>query len=235
MDGPDKLYLVAMCCLDQLLHLAGFCGGVVLSPFFAMVGIVLGTVDVDVHLVAAVKFKLPDAVRLAPVVAVETLDNTTLGHVGPVLHRDGHHFGLAGNLLKGLHAVESSLFVVSGNDHAARGDAEVVALGYRGNFTLIGCHGSVAAFADNDFHVCGVGHFFRKHLKQGCCIGVCLIDARKCKGAGGGIALGHAGKSFLAPGDFLRDGRDGHLLCGCGPWQRTCEQGDENLMDFHGI
>ena len=84
VDGPDEVYVVLAGCLGEAAYDFGFVGGIVVAPLCAMVGVVFGPVDVDVELVAPVEVELALAVGIAPGVAVETFDDTSLGACWPV-------------------------------------------------------------------------------------------------------------------------------------------------------
>ena len=122
-----------------------------------MVGVVLGAVNVDVHLVGTVEGKLTLAVGLAPGVAVEAFHYAALKHVGIVRDTDTHYLGLGGNLQKCLYAVVGSDVVTSGNHYAFGAYGEVVTLSLCRNFCFVGRYGFVAALADGDADAAAFG------------------------------------------------------------------------------
>ena len=228
VNGPHEVHLILVRLSHEFLHLVGFGRGVVLTPAVAVVGVVLRAVDIDVHLVASVELELADAVGLAPVVSVEAFHHAALQHVGPVFHGHLHHFGLCGYLQEGLHAVERAVGVVAGNHHFARLHFEVVAFGFCGDFALVGCHGGIAALADNDFHV-GAARLRCAERGEGSHgIGISLFAASEFVGGG-------AVECLCAPLDVLRNGRYGDLLRRCLSCAQAEQQGKKDRFDFHDM
>ena len=84
--GPVEVHTVLLRHLVELLYALSLVGGVGLAPLVAVVGVVLRSVDVCVHLVASVELYLAQSRLVAPGRAVESLDGATEVDIGPVAH-----------------------------------------------------------------------------------------------------------------------------------------------------
>ena len=98
MNRPHKRHMVFLGGLNQATYDGGFVAGIILTPLGTVIGVVLRTIDVDVHLVFAVELKLALAVSITPRVAVETLDDTTLCASWIVANLHRHDVGLRQDL-----------------------------------------------------------------------------------------------------------------------------------------
>ena len=58
VDSPVEVYAVLLSHLVKLLYAVGFLGRVGLAPLVAVIGVVLRSVDVGVHLVASIELYL---------------------------------------------------------------------------------------------------------------------------------------------------------------------------------
>ena len=128
VDGPVEVHAPLFGVFVQFLYAFGFGIGVSLSPVVAVVGVVLGTVDIDVHFVASVELNLAQACLVAPRSAVETLHGSPECHVGPVGDGAAFHFSFSDGAEEGLHAIEQSGFVGTCNHGTLGCDFEEVAL-----------------------------------------------------------------------------------------------------------
>lgn len=201
---PHKRHVVLLGGLGQATDNGCLVGGIVLAPLGAVVGVVLGAVNIDVHLVLAVELKLALAVGVAPRIAVESLDHATLCAGGIVADLHRHHVGLGQYLQQGLHAVVGAGVVGASHDDAVGVHLEVIALSRFGNVGLHGAHGLFALLAHHQADaVVGQGELL---LQQGHGVGV------------GGFGLGKAilgvGRleGLLAPANRLRHRRHLYLL-----------------------
>ena len=135
MDGPDEVDLVGVGGLDQLGDAAGLGLGVGVAPAVgeAVEGVVLGAVDVGVHLRLPIEAELALTRLKAPGEAVEAFDRAAEGHIRPVFDRHAL-VGLRGQeLAQGLHAVEEARAVGGGERRAVLAERQGVAfLGERG-------------------------------------------------------------------------------------------------------
>ena len=168
MDGPVEDDVVLLGALYQLLQLLGFLFGIGLAPVGrAVVGVVLGTVNVDVHLVASVEVQLAEACLVAPGLAVETFHHAAVGNVGIV--RDLHHRELAQGeeLCQGLHAVVGTAFVVGGDDDVVLVYLQVIAFGLLGNVAVEFLDTLVAPDADADLELGPLGLAWKQVVQQG--------------------------------------------------------------------
>ena len=84
MDGPVEVDTIQPCHLVELLNAVGLVGRVGLAPLVAVVGVVLRSVDVCVHLVATIEGNLAEAGLVAPRCAVETLYSSAEVNIWPV-------------------------------------------------------------------------------------------------------------------------------------------------------
>ena len=216
VNGPDELHFVLVGFLYEFLHLVGLSGGIVLAPVVAVIRVVLRAVDIHVHLVGAVELKLADAVRLAPVVAIETFNHAALEDVGPVLNGHAVHLGLGENLLERLHGVEGAAAVVTSNHDGARLHAEVITLGLFGNLRCVGSNGFRTALSYIYMEVGIEGGLGEEGVECAHGIGICEVGTMQ-----GAIAARTLCKGFRTPFDGLRNGRDGHLLGGKGQGQES--------------
>ena len=103
--------------------------GIVLAPFCTVVRVVLGSVNINVQFVLAIKVKLALAVGVAPWVAIKAFNHATLRTGGVVLNFDRHHLGLCQYLQQRLHTVVCASVVGAGHHNAVGGHFQVVALG----------------------------------------------------------------------------------------------------------
>ena len=206
VHGPYEVHLVLCRRLGQFADALCLVGRVGLTPLVAVVGVVLGTIDIYVHLVASVEVKLAQAVLVAPGVSVETLHHAALQHVGPVLHLGSHHLRLRSHLQEGLHTVVGARLVVAGNHHLLLTYINIVTLYLVGNLLVVCLHGFVAPFTDN--HLDSLAGFCKMLAKQSHSIGIGIF------GTFDNDALGLV-KCLVAPHDALGDGRYIHSLCCC--------------------
>ena len=150
MDGPYKLHFVAVGSLHQLAQQGGFLLGVGLTPLGTVVGVVLGTIDIDVHLVLAIEVELAQTVLVAPGIAIEALNDTTARNAGPVGDLALHHLGLAHHLQQALHAIVCTVVVLSGNHNLVCRHLQIVTLCLGGNLFLEFLYGLVSLLAQNN-------------------------------------------------------------------------------------
>ena len=204
VHGPYEVHLVLCRRLGQFADALCLVGRVGLTPLVAVVGVVLGTIYIYVHLVASVEVELAQAVLVAPGVSVETLHHAALQHVGPVLHLGGHHLGLRSHLQEGLHTVVGSSLVVTGNYHLLLTYIYIVALHLVGNLLVVCLHGLVAALADDNLDA--LAALGKVVAQQGYGIGVGLV------GSFDDDALGLV-KCLVAPHQSLWNWRYVYCLC----------------------
>ena len=155
MDGPVEFHTPLLGVLVEFLNAFGFVLGIRHAPVVAVVGVVLGSVDVDVHLVASVELDLAEASLVAPWRAVKALDRAAEGHVGPVGHRGFLQFALGQRLLQGLQTIEEAHLVATHHHGTLLGELQVVAFGVLGCFGRIFLDGFVAFHAQCEGEGCG--------------------------------------------------------------------------------
>ena len=154
-----------------------------------VVGVILGTIHVDVHLLLAIEVKLTQTVLMAPGVAVETLYHAPAFHAGPVLHLHLHHLLLCGYLQVSLHAVVGAALVPSGDDYLRGSDLEVVAFGLFGDELPVLGHGLVASLSEGQAYGSLALPHAEVFLQQGHGILVCLGISCQDVADGGGESL----------------------------------------------
>ncbi len=132
MYRPDEVNSVAARDFDEFGYFAGLLCRVGLAPVRrGVIRVVLGAVDV-VHLVTAVEVDERQAHLMAPRSAVEALDHTAVGHIGPVGHGHCHQRSvvLLQQLAQGLETVECAAFVKTGDFHPFVGYGQTVCTGH---------------------------------------------------------------------------------------------------------
>ena len=230
VDGPYELNLVLVCCVNEFLQLGSLVGRIGLAPACTVVGIVLRTEHIGIHLVLAIEVELAQTVLVAPGVAIETLDDTTVGYAGIVGNLACHNLVLAHNLRKGLGSIVCTAVVTTGNYNLLSADLQVVALGLCRDEFLEFLYGLVVCLTDNDgsgfrellgIHLLAGANYVQLGGKQFNGIGICLGCAYK-------IELLRLGKSLVAPADLLGQRRDCYSLAvgcnGCHTCQKGCKQ-----------
>ncbi|CDC97023.1 unknown [Alistipes sp. CAG:268] len=119
VDGPHEVHAVAVAGLDQFADLPRLLLGIGQAPVrAAVVGVVLRTIEVAVHLVAAVEIDERETHLMRPGGSVETLHDAAQRQVGIVRDRDEGQLppggrGALDQLAERLDAVEGAAFVVS--------------------------------------------------------------------------------------------------------------------------
>ena len=214
MDGPYKLHLVAVGGLNQFAQQGGLLLGVRLAPLGTVVGVVLGTVHIDVHLVLAIEVELAQTVLVAPGVAVEAFYHAAARNAGPVRNLALHHLGPAHNLQQALHTVECAGLVLTGYHNLVRSNLQIISLCPVRYLLLVFLYRLVSFLTQDN----GLG--LRKFL------GVRLVVHTQDVQLGGkqfhGIAVGPVCtdkieflglvKCLSSPGCLLGKGRDGYVL-----------------------
>ena len=150
MDGPYELHLVLVGGVYQFLQFGGLVGRIGFAPACTVVGVILRTEHIGIHLVLAIEIKLAQTVLVAPGVAVETLDDTAVRYAGIVGNLAFHNLRLAHNLCQGLHAIEDTAIVAAGNDDLFGTDLQVVAFGLCRDEFLELLYGLVVCLTDDD-------------------------------------------------------------------------------------
>ena len=230
VDGPYELNLVLVCCVNEFLQFGSLVGWIGLAPACAVVGIVLRTEHIGIHLVLAIEIELAQAVLVAPGVAIETLDDTTVGYAGIVGNLACHNLILAHDLRKGLCGIVCTAVVATGNYNLLGTDLQVVAFGLGRDEFLELLYGLVVCFTDDDgsclgellcIHLLAGTNDVQLRGKQFNGIGICLRCAYK-------IELLRLGKGLVAPADLLGQRRDCYSLAvgcnGCHTCQKGCKQ-----------
>ena len=133
VDGPVEVHAASVRTIHQFTQLSRFLFGIRIAPVLTVIGIVLRTVDIDVHLVATVEIELAQAMFVTPRTAVETLDRTAEGHIGPVLHGAFFHLSLGHHLAQGLHAIIKTAFVTADDHHFFLSDGQIIGIGVIGH------------------------------------------------------------------------------------------------------
>ena len=173
VDGPNELHVVAMSSLYEFPQPCSLCLGIGFAPMCPMVGVVLRPIDVDVQSAFSVELELPQAVLMAPGIAVEALNDASAGDTRPVAYLEGG----TPNSLKGkdflilfpeatkqvislqrracdglqrLPAIERAAFVSACHNDLCRRDLQVVTLCLRRNLLPISLHSLVAKRSDNN-------------------------------------------------------------------------------------
>ena len=107
-----------------------------------MIGIVLRTVDVGIHLETAIDIDQGQTGLMGPRRTVESLDHTTDGQIGPVIDlKAAGKVSLTCQLrylTQSLKAVEGSALIISHNGYSVLGDSQQIGPG-KGSYT--GLHG----------------------------------------------------------------------------------------------
>jgi hypothetical protein len=110
--------VVGVCDGDELLDLGQGVAAVQLAPLGAQERVVLGRVDVGVHLVLAVVGVLVETRLVRPGNAVEALDGAADGHERPVAHRNAGDMVAVDELAESLRRVEGAAGVDAVEDNA---------------------------------------------------------------------------------------------------------------------
>ena len=84
VNGPVEVHVVLLCNLHKLGNAVSLCLGVGNAPFVAVPGVVLGAIDIYVHLVLSIEIELAQTRLVAPGCAVEALHRSTEGNIGPI-------------------------------------------------------------------------------------------------------------------------------------------------------
>ena len=130
MDGPIEDDIVLAGLVYQLLQLGRLAFGIGLAPVrSAVIGVVLGTVQIDIHLVATVKVQLAQAGFMTPGGAVETLNHATVGHVRVVGNLGQRQLGKCQQLCQRLHTVVGTARIGTGDDDLILVHLQVIAFG----------------------------------------------------------------------------------------------------------
>ena len=229
MDGPYELNLVFVSSIYQFLQLSSLGSGVGLAPACTVVGVVLGTEHIGVHLILTIEIELAQTVLVAPGIAIEALDDATVSYTGIVGYLAGHYLWLAHNLCQGLYTIEGTAIVVSGNNNLLCTDIQVVGLCLCRNEFLILLNGLIVCFADDNGgslrELLGINfladtdyvHFGRKE-----CYGICIGLARTDK-----IELLCIAEGLASPTYLLWEGRDGYGLAAGAQDAQACQEGSE--------
>ena len=118
MDSPIEKHFVPPRTFHQFFQLFGFLSRIGLAPVGrTVVRVVLRTVNIDIHLVAAIEIKLRQACFPAPGNAIETFHHTTVGYVGIIRHLHQRQFGQCNQLDQRLHTVKNPSTVGTGNNN----------------------------------------------------------------------------------------------------------------------
>ena len=144
VNGPIEVYAARFGSVDELAYAGCFGVGIGFAPMVAVIGVVFGSVDVDIHFVSAVEVELTQAVFMAPWCAIEALDDATVFHVGPVGDGANLKFALAHDAEQGLHAIVESAVGVCGNGGAAPVYVEIIGFFARGHLFFDFAHSFVA-------------------------------------------------------------------------------------------
>ena len=178
MDCPVELHTVFLCVLVEFLDAGSLILGIRFSPLIAVVGVILRTVDIDVHLVTTVEFNLTETGFVTPGRAVEAFDRAAIGDIGPVRHFRFLQFAFCHGRQQGLHAPEEAGLIGSSDDCPLLVDAKIISLVAVGNHVLHLRHALVA------FHAKGHGEgsggrnahadFVRFQRIGGCTVTQCI-------------------------------------------------------------
>ena len=128
-----KVNVVGIGPVDEFLHAREVVATVEGAPLSAQQQVVLGRVDVGVHLMAAVEGELVQPRLVRPWDAVEAFDATTDRHERPVTHRYRGHFVMTHELAQSLHSIESAPSVL-----ALKGDDVITGTTPGGNDVAVG-------------------------------------------------------------------------------------------------
>ena len=137
VNCPVEVYTVLVCCIKKHLKACCFFGGIRHAPLVAVVGVVLRTVDVNVHLVLRVEVELRKAVFLAPGSAIETFNYATERHVGEVGDDTSLQLAILHHSEERLYAVERTAFVSGSNNNLLVSHLEVITFCLCGDEFLI--------------------------------------------------------------------------------------------------
>ena len=208
MDCPHEVHGILFRHLHQLLDLLRLLFGIGQTPVGGtVVGVVLRTVDVGVHLVLAVEFQLAEACLVAPRRSVEALHHAAEADariVGDVRHGEAV---LLQQPAEGLQGVERAALVIAGKHDFFRTDAEEIALLLVRDEAAELPDSLVAPFADVDARAFPCGKVAGKQgfqVLHGVGIGGVLTDE-----AVGAVQ----GDCSFGKGDFLRSRLHVDALC----------------------
>ena len=120
MDGPVKMHTTKFGTLVELLDTCSLFVGIRLAPVGTVVGIILRTVDIYIHLMASIEVQLAQPMLMAPGTSVKTLDAAAERHVRPVRNPAHLKSPFRHHLLQGLHTIIESTGISSHNDSTFR-------------------------------------------------------------------------------------------------------------------
>ena len=120
VDGPVKMHTTKFGTLVELLDTCSLFVGIRLAPVGTVVGIILRTVDIHIHLMASIEVQLAQPMLMAPGTSVKTLDAAAERHVRPVRNPAHLKSPFQHHLLQGLHTIIESTGISSHNDSTFR-------------------------------------------------------------------------------------------------------------------
>ena len=150
MNGPNKLHMVGGGTSGEFADACSIVGRVGVSPVRAVVGVVLGTIDEDVHLLSPHELKETQALGMAVGVAIETLYHAAIGHGRPVANGATWHLACGLHGFERLAGIEQPIAVVSNQHDALRGGHDQIATGAVRDLLAILTYGLVALDALHD-------------------------------------------------------------------------------------
>ena len=162
VNGPYKVDVSLAGIGSQFCNDSPLLGRVVGAPLRAMVGVVFGTIDIDVHLVRGIEVELTLSVFGTPGIAIETFNHSALERAGIVLDGDAHHHLGLKHLHQGLCGIVSTSLVTTSKDDGVGRYLEIVALSLCGDERCILGYCFVADLAQSQHDTTFVGEIERR-------------------------------------------------------------------------